>query len=285
MRARDVAYAAVLLAHVPVVARAQRFDEPLLFAKLASECAPDVHPTTLRGLVSTESSWNPYAIGVVGGHLDRQPRTIAEAVAIARSLTRKGLNFSMGYGQVNRYNLPKYGETYETAFEPCRNLKASSAILKDCYQRAKKQIGDDQQALRAALSCYYSGNFKRGFQPDKAGQPSYVQKVVLNAVGGPRPIPLVPAIQPQDADDGVPIQTRSSAPVRWVILTDEAQTGQNVPLARQAAAENAAVTFPRVTPRSEAASAAIIARPTEDAPRRVAPVSVRREAPFVQFAN
>lgn len=178
-----ITMAAGLLAAVPLFAGAQTPAQPLAFEKLAAECAPDVHPTTLKGVVSTESSWNPYAIGVVGGRLDRQPRSLAEAVATARELERQGFNFSMGLGQVNRYNLAKYGESYETVFEPCRNLKAGSVILKDCFQRAKAQMGDDQQALRAAFSCYYSGNFTRGFRPDKAGQPSYVQKVVAKATG------------------------------------------------------------------------------------------------------
>ncbi|WP_425522299.1 lytic transglycosylase domain-containing protein, partial [Xanthomonas citri] len=125
MQVRDViTMAAGLLAVVPLFAGAQTPSQPLPFEKLAAECAPDVHPTTLKGVVSTESSWNPYAIGVVGGRLDRQPRGLAEAVATARELERQGFNFSMGLGQVNRYNLAKYGESYETVFEPCRNLKA-----------------------------------------------------------------------------------------------------------------------------------------------------------------
>ncbi|KLB60193.1 lytic transglycosylase, partial [Xanthomonas euvesicatoria] len=103
--------AAGLLAVVPLFAGAQTPAQPLPFEKLAAECAPDVHPSTLKGVVSTESSWNPYAIGVVGGRLDHQPRGLAEAVATARELDRQGFNFSMGLGQVNRYNLAKYGES------------------------------------------------------------------------------------------------------------------------------------------------------------------------------
>ncbi|EGC99197.1 lytic transglycosylase catalytic, partial [Burkholderia sp. TJI49] len=43
------------------------------FAQLARACAPNVDPETLAALVRTESGFNPYAIGVVGGHLTRQP--------------------------------------------------------------------------------------------------------------------------------------------------------------------------------------------------------------------
>lgn len=211
MRARDrmTASAGVLVALLSASAfaanaSAERFEE------LAARCAPDIHPATLKGLVSTESSGNPYAIGVVGGSLPRQPRSLEEAVSAARDLERKGFNFSMGLGQVNRYNLTKYGHTYETIFEPCGNLKAGGEILKDCYVRARKQIGDDQQALRAAFSCYYSGNFTRGFRPDQAGQPSYVQKVVANAVDVAQAL-TVPAVEPR-ASDGAALPSRVGSP-------------------------------------------------------------------------
>ena len=45
------------------------------FLALALACAPQVHADTARALVSVESGFNPWAIGVVGGALVRQPRT------------------------------------------------------------------------------------------------------------------------------------------------------------------------------------------------------------------
>ena len=53
-----------------------------------------------RALVSVESAFNPWAIGVVGGAL-RQPRTRAEALATAKALQDAGWNFSVGLGQIN----------------------------------------------------------------------------------------------------------------------------------------------------------------------------------------
>ena len=50
---------------------------------LAQECAPNVAPQTMAAIVSVESSKNPYAIGVVGGRLERQPKSHQEAVATA----------------------------------------------------------------------------------------------------------------------------------------------------------------------------------------------------------
>ncbi|OOW80809.1 lytic transglycosylase [Xanthomonas campestris pv. vitiswoodrowii] len=293
--------AAALLAAVPVFAGAQTPAKPLAFEKLAAECAPDVHPTTLKGVVSAESSWNPYAIGVVGGRLDRQPRSLAEAVVTARELERQGFNFSMGLGQVNRYNLAKFGESYETVFEPCRNLKAGSAILKDCYQRARAQIPDDQQALRAAFSCYYSGNFTRGFRPDKAGQPSYVQKVVAKATGAAQPIPVVPAVKPESSvavrPAGRPAgqAKQTAAPSEWVIFADGAQpSGQSVAPTHAESAKEPPVKVQLLTPgAAPAATAGRAERVQTQREAQAVPVqratatanSAQQDAPFVQFVN
>ena len=67
---------------------------------LLQRCAPDVHPQTLTKLVWTESTAQPYAIGVVGARLERQPRNLPEAVATVRELRRQGLRFSAGLGQI-----------------------------------------------------------------------------------------------------------------------------------------------------------------------------------------
>jgi len=162
---------------------------------LLPQCAPTVAYETMAAVVNVESSKNPYAIGVVGGRLARQPRNLDEAVATARQLEANGWNFSLGVAQVNRYNLLRYQLTYEKAFEPCANLRAGSKILEDCYVRASRRTSEPDKALQAALSCYYSGNFTRGFAPDVAGKPSYVQKVWLAAGGQATAIPVVPPIR------------------------------------------------------------------------------------------
>ncbi|CTP83761.1 lytic transglycosylase domain-containing protein [Xanthomonas graminis] len=119
----------------------------------------------MQHVVRVESSRNPFAIGVVGGRLVRQPQNISEAVATARMLEEKGYNFSLGLGQVNRYNLVKYGlDSYEKAFKTCPNLQAASRILAECYSRSGGNWGK-------SFSCYYSGNFETGFKH------GYVQKV------------------------------------------------------------------------------------------------------------
>ena len=119
----------------------------------------------MQHVVNVESSRNPFAIGVVGGQLVRQPQNLGEAVATVRMLEQKGFNYSLGVAQVNRANLGKYGlDTYEKAFEYCPNLVAGSQILAQCYSSAGGDWGK-------AFSCYYSGNFTTGYQD------GYVQKI------------------------------------------------------------------------------------------------------------
>jgi len=148
------------------------------FIALALACSPQVHPATAGALVSVESSFNPWAIGVVGGRLERQPRHRAEALATARSLRAAGWNFSVGLGQINVGNFERLGLTEESAFEPCRNLTAMQTLLAECLDRThtgRASPQNDQTALRQALSCYYSGDLVAGFRH------SYVQRVIAAA--------------------------------------------------------------------------------------------------------
>ncbi|HKT29214.1 lytic transglycosylase domain-containing protein [Dyella sp.] len=119
----------------------------------------------MQHVVDVESSHNPFAIGVVGGQLARQPQNLGEAIATVRMLEEQGYNFSVGIAQVNRANLAKYGlDTYEKAFEACANLAAGSRILAECYASSGNDWGK-------AFSCYHSGNFITGYRD------GYVQKI------------------------------------------------------------------------------------------------------------
>jgi len=119
----------------------------------------------MRHVVHVESSANPFAIGVVGAQLVRQPKTLEEAVATAKMLESGGYNYSLGAAQVNRVNFRKYGlDSHEKAFDLCTNLAAGASILANCYASAGGDWGK-------AFSCYYSGNFTAGFRS------GYVQKV------------------------------------------------------------------------------------------------------------
>jgi type IV secretion system protein VirB1 len=194
------------------------------FAVLAQECAPQVHVDTLRRIVHVESGFNPYAIGVVKGRLQKQPGSLDEAIVTARSLQQGGYDFSVGLAQINRRNFERYGLTLESAFEPCANLRAGGGILAECFQRARISR-DEQQAVRAATSCYYSGNFSTGYAR------GYVQRVVASSAPA-KPIPVVPAIQTTPASEQ---PTRAKTPSR--VSTDrpatEARRPQSTPLPQE----------------------------------------------------
>lgn len=145
------------------------------FTALAHTCAPHVDVTTLAALVRVESGFNPYAIGVVGAHLQYQPHNYEQALATANALAARGYDFSVGLGQVNVRNLGRVGESLATIFDPCRNLRASSTILQRCFARSSARAGDTQGALRNALSCYYSGNFMTGYRQ------GYVARILASA--------------------------------------------------------------------------------------------------------
>ena len=149
--------------------------DAMTFGTLVMACAPLVHPVTAHALVAVESGFNPNAIGVVGGALQRQPRNREEAVVTATALQENGWNFSVGLSQINVGNFGRLGLTIPAAFDACGNLRAMQKILGECFERAGSGEGT-QRNLRRALSCYYSGNFTAGFRQ------GYVSRVV-NAAG------------------------------------------------------------------------------------------------------
>ena len=145
----------------------------------------------MHHVVRVESSRNQFAIGVVGGHLVRQPQNLPEALSTVRMLEERGYNFSIGLAQVNRYNLGKYGlDSYEKAFQICPNLQAGSRILADCYSRSGRDWGK-------SFSCYYSGNFVTGYRH------GYVQKIYASMRS------TAPAVT-ADAAAPIPVVSRPS---------------------------------------------------------------------------
>ena len=159
----------------------------------------------MQQIVRVESGGNPFAIGVVGGRLVRQPRNISEAVATANALMEQGHNFSIGRGQVNKVHFDRLGWNGDLAlgFDVCKNMVAASGIFEDCEDRAKKagyynieftveNKDSIYSSVHAALSCYYSGSFVRGAQlgyvnkvlaQEAVPVPSNVIPVVMNRAG------------------------------------------------------------------------------------------------------
>lgn len=151
------------------------------FINYAEHCAPLVHPKTMAYVVKRESSFNPYAIAVVGGRIARQPRNLSEAVATAQWLKEKNINFSAGISQINVKNFTAKGLDVVSVFNVCKNLRAGAEILAECHERAVRTKGaGGQAAIEMAMSCYYSNNFTTGLKH------GYVQAIVADAYKSPR---------------------------------------------------------------------------------------------------
>ena len=197
----------------------------------------------MHHVVRVESSYNPYAIGVVRGRLVRQLRNMAEAVSTARMLEQRGYNFSLGLAQVNRYNLVKYGlNSYEQAFQPCANLVAGSRILRECYGRSGGDWGK-------SFSCYYSGDFKTGYRH------GYVQKIYASMQRGGAGVSNVAPIEVMDrATRRVSAMPAASLPHGSASILDRrsAQQAPQKSAPPVAAARAAAETAPVPAPQSVA---------------------------------
>ena len=169
-------------------------DSTMTLSALLSQCAPEVAPSTLAAIVSVESGGNPLAIGVNRGSQVRQPRTVAEAVATAKSLLARGANIDLGLGQINSNNLRWLGLSVEAAFDPCRNIAAAARVLTGNYRRAVS-LGVSSP-LGAALSAYNTGSMHRGYGN------GYVAKVYrasgTRLLSSPAPVivTLPPPVQP-----------------------------------------------------------------------------------------
>lgn len=80
-------------------------------------------------------------------------------------------NFSIGLGQINKSNFKKYNiDPIELFNDPCENLKVAAKILGNCLENSPNQD------IFEAFSCYYSGNYKRGFKKDY-NNTSYVDRI------------------------------------------------------------------------------------------------------------
>ena len=169
---------------------------------MAKLCAPAVAPATLAQIAAVESSDNPYAIGVVGGRLARQPRSLVEAVATAGMLAANGWEYSVGLVQINQKHFAQYGLTAAAAFDPCTNLRVGGMIFLDCLKRA----GNAANPMGDALSCYYSGNFVAGYRL------GYVERVMSAATAQSNATIAIPVIDMNAKPRRIAAADRNQAP-------------------------------------------------------------------------
>ncbi|MEX8139990.1 lytic transglycosylase domain-containing protein [Acinetobacter baumannii] len=165
---------------------------------MIATCAPNVAPVTVQEIMRVESSFNPLAVNVntkkINGKTVRfripfKIRTVDDAVKVSRMAIAAGHSVDMGYMQVNSTNLKSLGYSIEDMFDPCKNIKAGSKILTAFYSSAIRSHSNEQAALRAALSAYNTGDFRRGFAN------GYVAKYLSRK----QPYVHVPQYQPQTA--------------------------------------------------------------------------------------
>ncbi|SCZ73528.1 Transglycosylase SLT domain-containing protein [Epibacterium ulvae] len=169
---------------------------PEAFFVLAENCAPSVAPEIMAKIVRAESGFKRFAIGVNGANRKSySPKNREEATQVARKLIAQGHSIDMGLGQINNANLEWLNLTVETVFDSCTNLTAAEAVLRDGYDRARKQGSDPQTALHQALSAYNTGTFTRGFTN------GYVERVM----GGD--IETLVTTQPKPASSSTPEDT------------------------------------------------------------------------------
>ena len=202
----------------------------LQLAPLIQTCASKVAPETMAAIVEVESGGDPLAISVVGAKLKNPPTNAVEAIEVAQQLETLGKSFSVGIAQLPAKDLAKFGLTYETAFDPCENLKVASQRLVTCYQKAKKRSAfvEDQTALSDALSCFKFGNFKKGYQAPK-GTLSYVDQV--RAAVQPLPPYTVPSLLlPLTMFPPVPFSLTVAVPVPVVSDTQPQAPAEEKPL-------------------------------------------------------
>ncbi|MBQ4773556.1 transglycosylase SLT domain-containing protein [Pectobacterium versatile] len=153
---------------------------PTAFLAAAMQCAATIPPSTAFDVAKVESGFNPYAVAEIvpkkerkpgsAGVISHQPTSKQAAVNIIKRVAAKGRRYSVGLMQINSTNFRHYSVTAHDLLDPCPNLSVFERILTDCYQRGG--------TLKRALSCYYSGNFDTGQQPESAfNQTSYIQRI------------------------------------------------------------------------------------------------------------
>ena len=155
--------------------------ELALFLQLTASCAPHVAPETLAAVARTESSFEELSI-----HDNTTRRTIAassraEAVALATdAISIQRHSVDLGLMQINSANLAWLGMSVADAFDACRSLAAADRVLVAGYVPTGQ--GDQQEALRQALSRYNTGDPARGMANGYVARVQAAAEVVVPAI-------------------------------------------------------------------------------------------------------
>jgi type IV secretion system protein VirB1 len=129
-------------------------------AAFLSQCGPSVAPSTTRAIIQVESGGNPLAIGDNKLQKSFAPGTKGEAVSLATQLISQGHSVDLGLMQINSCHLASLHLSLDELFDPCRNVRAGTAILADFYRQYPNQ--DPGLTLFNALSAYNTDRAWRG---------------------------------------------------------------------------------------------------------------------------
>lgn len=154
----------------------------LLFINMCK--TPGVHPATASAIIKNESSFNEAALNIntPGSSFEKlgiqRPKTSEDAILLAERLLESKVSFDAGLMQINSTNFRFYKLTVRDVFNPCKNIRIGTDILKRFYNQSEKRLGAGQEALRAALSAYNTGNNTVGFVNGYVGK-FYGKKVAF----------------------------------------------------------------------------------------------------------
>ena len=147
-----------------------------------NECVDANFRAEIRAIIQVESSGNANAIALIGGgRMLVQPTNEEQAKKTLLLLDDLGIHYAAGIAQINRVNFNKYGVEHNNVFNVCKNLQVAQSILNNCRILATQKFDNFNFIRQASWSCYYSGNFKEGFEK-KRHKYSYVERMlkVLN---------------------------------------------------------------------------------------------------------
>jgi len=115
---------------------------------LIATCTPMVAPDLMLAVVEAESGGHPYAIH--DGERLHRPKSVDEAIALARRLTGQGRVIRAGLAQMTSTEWADYSLDIRSVFDPCRSLKAGERALLEGYREAPERIRAARRAMPVA---------------------------------------------------------------------------------------------------------------------------------------
>lgn len=133
------------------------------FAEIAQRCGSSVATSTLAAVAKTESGFRTLVVSDNTTHRGRSYDSIGAAALVAERLIAARHSVDIGLMQINSANLRRLRMTVRDALDACKSVSAGATILTQNYLSSHNG-GDEQTALRDALSQYNTGNRRAGYR-------------------------------------------------------------------------------------------------------------------------